>query len=148
MIVSTPNRLLRLADGEKPWNPYHLREYSPDGLSSVLKGHFDRVDVIGLFGKKKVHHLEVSRSNPYTRKYRFKTIYDYVLVFMIRMDLLQIRRVLSKNIRNQVVDSLMEKKERNRKSILERVSADDFVVISENVDNALDVIAVCGQEYQ
>ena len=28
ILLTTPNRAARLADGERPWNRYHLREYA------------------------------------------------------------------------------------------------------------------------
>lgn len=59
-ILTTPNRLLRLNAGERPWNRYHLREYSPDDLRDALVPHFGRVEILGVEGdaETQAHELE------------------------------------------------------------------------------------------
>ena len=37
VLVVTPNRNHRLADGERPWNRYHVREFSPSELEAVMR---------------------------------------------------------------------------------------------------------------
>jgi ubiquinone/menaquinone biosynthesis C-methylase UbiE len=48
-VVTTPNRLLRVAPWQKPWNPYHLKELTSWQLSSLFhKAGFVRTEILGL----------------------------------------------------------------------------------------------------
>lgn len=46
LLVSTPNRLVT-GNGEKPSNPFHVREYTPDEFRALLKGEFEEVFLYG-----------------------------------------------------------------------------------------------------
>ena len=50
-ICSTPNRHITNPGkslSEKPANPFHIREYSPQELTHLLKQHFSKVELYGL----------------------------------------------------------------------------------------------------
>lgn len=49
LIITTPNIKMSLTR-----NPWHIREYTPEGLFSLLDGIFDQVDMKGIFGNDKV----------------------------------------------------------------------------------------------
>jgi SAM-dependent methyltransferase len=49
LIVTTPNRTMSLSR-----NPWHIREYKPHELTSLLKKHFRSVDTKGVYGNDKV----------------------------------------------------------------------------------------------
>jgi SAM-dependent methyltransferase len=61
VLITTPNRTLRLADGERPWNRYHLREYSPLELGALLRGVFTEVDIFAVRGSEAMEELEHAR---------------------------------------------------------------------------------------
>ena len=48
-VVSTPNRLTISPGSDKPINPFHLREYTPDEFAEALSIHFAEVEILGLF---------------------------------------------------------------------------------------------------
>ncbi len=48
-VVTTPNRLTISPGSDKPINPFHLREYTPDEYEEALSHHFSEVRVLGLF---------------------------------------------------------------------------------------------------
>lgn len=60
-IVSTPNRKIRLLPFQKPWNPDHKKEYDAKELKRVLKGVFEKVDILGLSARKDVYLVEYNR---------------------------------------------------------------------------------------
>ncbi len=47
-IVTTPNRTMSLTR-----NPWHVREYSPGELNSLMESRFDRVEALGVFGNER-----------------------------------------------------------------------------------------------
>jgi SAM-dependent methyltransferase len=60
ILITTPNRSIRLAPGERPWNRHHLREYDAAGLRLALHG-FRRVEIAGIRGSEQMEQLELAR---------------------------------------------------------------------------------------
>ena len=60
-MFTTPNGVLRLHPGQKPWNPHHLREFSAAELGGALRAVFPQVEVYGMFGSGDVDALERTR---------------------------------------------------------------------------------------
>jgi SAM-dependent methyltransferase len=60
-MFTTPNRIHRLLPGMKPWNPYHVTEFSPSELESLLRRHFRTVRVFGLSGDATIEDIEKRR---------------------------------------------------------------------------------------
>ncbi len=48
-LITTPNRLTISPGRDRPINPFHLREYTPDEFELVLLEHFEEVEVMGLY---------------------------------------------------------------------------------------------------
>ncbi len=61
VIVSTPNRLIRLLPLQKPWNRFHVKEYSARDLQQLLERYFEEVRVEGLFGTEQINAIERKR---------------------------------------------------------------------------------------
>lgn len=59
--LTTPNRLHRLEPGQEPWNPFHVREYSPEQLQELLGSVFPQVTVKGVNAEKEVRQIEIDR---------------------------------------------------------------------------------------
>lgn len=60
-LFATPNRIHRLRDGERPWNRYHLREFTRDELRRLLERHFRDVTVYGVCAPPEVEAVELAR---------------------------------------------------------------------------------------
>jgi SAM-dependent methyltransferase len=60
-LCTTPNRAYRLKPGQKPWNPFHLREYYAKDLENALKNAFSEVEVVGIRGTDEVQEIEIKR---------------------------------------------------------------------------------------
>ena len=61
VIVSTPNRNIRLLPLQKPWNRFHTKEYSARDLEQLLSRYFTEVKVEGLFGEESLNRIERKR---------------------------------------------------------------------------------------
>lgn len=59
--LTTPNRLHRLEPGQEPWNPFHVREYSPGQLQELLESVFPQVTIKGVNAEKEVRQIEIDR---------------------------------------------------------------------------------------
>ena len=59
LICSTPNREVTnpaSAIGDRPWNPFHVREYSPREFSDLLS---ERFEVMGWYGQNRTSGVKV-----------------------------------------------------------------------------------------
>ena len=71
IFFTTPNRTHRVMDGERPWNRFHLIEWTPQEFDELLTGHFLRsadgsgdtasVDVTGISGTDEINEAELRR---------------------------------------------------------------------------------------
>jgi SAM-dependent methyltransferase len=60
-MFATPNRIHRLRDGQRPWNRYHVREYTADELRRQLADHFSDVTVYGVRASPEIESVELAR---------------------------------------------------------------------------------------
>lgn len=61
-IVATPDRSSRLLPGQKPWNRWHLREYSARSLGDLLATRFPSVALKRMGGRSDVIDIEIGRT--------------------------------------------------------------------------------------
>ena len=60
-MFATPNRVHRLHDDERPWNRYHVREYTAEELRRQLQRHFSEVTVYGVWASSEIEAVELAR---------------------------------------------------------------------------------------
>lgn len=58
LILTTPNRMMRLRDGQRPWNRFHVREYTSTELESLLARHFTSVEMLGVRASAAIEQIE------------------------------------------------------------------------------------------
>ncbi|GIG24823.1 class I SAM-dependent methyltransferase [Cellulomonas denverensis] len=73
-LCVTPDRGLRLFPGQRPWNEFHVTEYSPAQLEAVLRRAFPRVDLLGMTAGPRVLGAEL-------RRYRRSRLLTYPVTF-------------------------------------------------------------------
>lgn len=61
-ICTTPDRSTRLLPGQKPWNMWHLKEYSQEQFHELLVPHFADTKVFQQGGKPGVIDIEIKRA--------------------------------------------------------------------------------------
>lgn len=61
VIISTPNRVLRLLPFQRPWNRFHLREYDARGLARAVGAVFSHVELRGITAKPTILEVEKRR---------------------------------------------------------------------------------------
>ena len=60
-LLTTPNAVIRLDPGMKPWNPHHVGEFTADGLENLVRPYFSHVSVRGMFATDAVYPVELQR---------------------------------------------------------------------------------------
>ena len=92
-LIVTPNRNHRLADGERPWNRYHVREFSPAELGEAMRGVFREVELFGIHGSEAMNEIErtrvararkLARLDPLGLRYRLPESIDTKLRQLLR----------------------------------------------------------------
>jgi len=63
-ICTTPNRDTRLWKFQKPFNPFHIREYNKRELYKLLKKFFSQVEIKGIYGIQFIQETEMNRLKP------------------------------------------------------------------------------------
>ncbi len=61
-LITTPNRIYRLYEGQRPWNRYHAREYSAAEFAQVLETTFSDVTVYGILADEPIDSVVRARA--------------------------------------------------------------------------------------
>jgi len=74
-ILTTPNRLVRLAPGQPPFNNFHVREYSPGELESAIATAGLEGNLRGVFGDPATQRMELRRLKKY-RSWPYRHVFQ------------------------------------------------------------------------
>ena len=61
ILITTPDRRYRLNDGQKPWNKFHLREYTREQFEAEIKKVFPSAAIYQMTGNKDIISVEYTR---------------------------------------------------------------------------------------
>lgn len=61
IILTTPSRTHRLAEGQKPWNNEHIREYNSQTLGDELSVVFKNYKIQSITAKQEILDIEFDR---------------------------------------------------------------------------------------
>lgn len=61
LFITTPNRSYRLNPVQRPWNRYHIREYSDITFDKLLRSTFPYVQIFGIAGTDSIQKIEIER---------------------------------------------------------------------------------------
>jgi SAM-dependent methyltransferase len=137
-LVTTPNKTHRLKPGERPWNPFHVREYCPDELRTLLEAGFACVDVWGIRATDEIQRIE-----------RGRVARGRVLR---RLDSLHLRRLLPrpwKRAMRRVLFGWREgyaNAEGRSGDFRRKYHLADFRIMQQDLEDSLDLLGVCRKE--
>jgi SAM-dependent methyltransferase len=128
-VFATPNRL-EFALPDEIVDPYHYVEYDPRELHDLCAPWFERVEMLGLDGSAAWRSLVADEQAQMRR--------------VLRLDPLRLRRLVPRRARQMLYDwSLTRSRVGDADPRAAAVTADDFRLVTENVDRAYDLVAVC-----
>ena len=136
LIITTPNRKIRLQPFQKPINKYHKIEYSGKGLYKVLIKAFKFVEIIGL---RAVEEIEIEK-----RKTK-QTIFQAYIRNPIRKIILETSRILGIRIIVRFFENRTKKGTKLKLDSKEIInySTEDFFYSADNIDKSIDLMAIC-----
>jgi SAM-dependent methyltransferase len=127
-VFVTPNRLT-FGRPDEIIDPFHYVEFDARQLRDLTLKAFAEVDVLGLFGSPRYLALVTSE----------KARLDALLA----KDPLRVRRLVPRRVKMALYDALLKRARREPDPAAAAIEPDDFRLGADNVDDALDLVAVC-----
>lgn len=146
-ILTTPNALLRLDPGMKPWYEFHVREFSPSELEVALDAFFGEVRILGVRADEPLYSIEFNRLDKARRKARADLAVGSISPF--RKALAAVRARLKNGLPPSILNNLKAiqppSKRRLFREVQQQYGPKDFYYGTEDLDVALDLMAVCSE---
>jgi 2-polyprenyl-3-methyl-5-hydroxy-6-metoxy-1,4-benzoquinol methylase len=142
-VFTTPNSLLRLDPGMKPWNEFHVREFNSEELQETLAKHFDEVRILGLTASAPLYAIEAGRVDRARRVARVAA--SGGTINLVRSTLRnRVKSLLSAGA-VEFIKGLDPSGKRSRKfdEIRKNYGVDDFRYRTDDLDEVLDFMAIC-----
>jgi SAM-dependent methyltransferase len=127
-VLVTPNRLT-FARPDEIIDPYHHMEYDPVELARLLEPWFREVELAGIFGSES-YLAFVAREQARLNR-------------LLRLDPVRVRRALPRSLRQRLYDWQLSRERKASDPAAAAIGAADFSLGREDLDHALDVVAIC-----
>lgn len=142
LLISTPDKRDRLFNLiQRPWNIYHLKEYSELSLKRLVSKHFNKFEILKIGSEEEFVMKEISR----TRAQRYLTlpctliIYpNFIRVFLLNAQV-KIYKALKKNRKNKTSSS---QKEIIKPDLNLQYTVND-IVFSNDLKLSTDLLVIC-----
>lgn len=138
-LISTPNRENRLFRFQRPWNIYHLVEYSPESLRKLLLQYFESVDILYISSLPELITAEIIRTRK-LRKYTLPATLPFYPEFL-RTALLKMQSNMASAVKNLINHHSVSTSVGKQPTVFPYTSSD--IIISPEAVISSDLIAVC-----
>ncbi len=144
VVLTTPNAVLRIYPGMRPWNRFHVREYTAAELETLLKQSFQYVKIYGLFADEPLYSIERDRVTRRKERGRIKHEKEKKFAYRLIRKLKPLEKIL-------LLDKLKAgRKSRRKQSVvdpvfIEQYSTSNFRYLADDLDNALDLLAISSE---
>ena len=128
VLIVTPNRNHRVDDGERPFNRYHVREFSPPELGTLMRQVFDTVEVFGIHGSATMNEIERNRVARARR--------------LARLDPLGLRYLLPESIDTRLRTALRRRSGGGSETMPAEIGVEHMNHTPDDVAASLDLLAV------
>lgn len=142
LLISTPDKTHRLFSYiQKPWNIFHLKEYTSESLENLLRKQFAKVEILKIGSDSDLVLDEIIR----TKKQKLITLPCTVFFYPKAL-----RAFLLKS-QKQLFELKNKHKPSNNNSITENSKSDDFtskyssknIIFKKDLDLSTDLFAIC-----
>lgn len=140
LLLTTPNRKLRLLPFQRPWNKYHKKEYNSKELRKILEQIFPSVQILGLTGKEEIIRIELERVKQNPLKVYIKNPLVRLLKWLLPKQIIQLLTILRDSFHS--CNDLESREVRGMRSP-SNFSLDDLYFRQSRLGEAIDFMAIC-----
>jgi len=150
VVFTTPNGPLRLDPDMKPWNPFHVREFSPSELRDLLQTWFPQVEIRGLFAGEELYDVEFGRMQRSRENARRRYALEAQPSYRLKQSFVRVLRgVVPASVRARIRSAVGSETTTATgpdvavQSFIARHSTADLFYRNDALDRALDLMAIC-----
>lgn len=138
VIFTTPNARLRLNPGMRPWNQFHVKEFTHAELKELLEKYFSNVCVEGLTSDKEIALIEKNRLEKSKQAQREGQQLKYKIRKYIKklLPTSLLQKIKKQNTSNEVLQN---------STIAQKFSTSDLYYSEDNLNEAIDFRAICNK---
>lgn len=151
-LLTTPNATIRLNPGMKPWNEFHVHEYTADEVRALLEQHFDSVEIRGLFATPVLYDIERQRVEAAKNRAIQRRMQERTAAHKVREATRRaVKAIVPKGIMRALRGTPSTSTQQTTamasldEETLRRYSTADFFYRTDSLDDALDFLAVCAK---
>lgn len=133
-IFTTPNAQLRLDPGMKPWNKFHVREYSSSKFKVLLDNYFSETKVLGLFANEPIYSIEITR----LAREKARKIEGMPIMAAIKKIIPEKILEQAKELFNPIWSSVD-----NYSEFIDEHGVEELYYGSDGLESSLDLMAIC-----
>ncbi|MGD0711217.1 MAG: methyltransferase domain-containing protein [Bacteroidales bacterium] len=142
LLLSTPNKSIRLFNYiQRPWNAFHLKEYSYDNINNLLHKYFTKVEVLKIGSKSEFVKHEISR----IKKQRLISLPCTLFFYpnFLRVFLLNLQVSIYKMItRSRKDNASLNKNTSIKEDFITKFIVED-IEVDKDVPFSTDLLAIC-----
>jgi SAM-dependent methyltransferase len=146
VALTTPNAALRLDPGMKPWNEFHVQEFTHDELVSLLEPHFREVSVLGLRAMEPIYTIEVARLERGRKQAKAASGGGRLSIAGLRE---RTKRSLPRGVlevARKIRDRACPKADVKIEDLMTKHGLDELFYREGELDSALDLIVLCSDD--
>jgi len=136
IIITTPNKKLRLLPFQRPWNIDHEKEYSLKDLKKLFNKRFNQFKIQGILARNEIMQIEISRvkQNPFSIY-----IYEPLIRFLEKLRIWNI-------IKNNII--MITKRKVKRVNYFHNwdYNIKDFFLSNQNLNKSIDFFVIIQNE--
>jgi 2-polyprenyl-3-methyl-5-hydroxy-6-metoxy-1,4-benzoquinol methylase len=141
LVITTPERKGRIFKLQKPWNIYHIREYSIKSMSKLLSNYFSDFEILKISSNSNLVQPEINRR----AKQRLITLPctlffypDFLRIFLLKSQAFLFNLLISliRRKKNENIET------NNHKDLFLEYSSKD-IIITKETNCYTDMYAVC-----
>lgn len=143
-MFTTPNARIRLDPGMRPWNKFHIREFGAAELAETLQTAFSKVAVHGLFAIEELYRVEYDRCQASLAKARRRQERAHCKKKTRRIPPLKLKKIRAV-LKSKLGPYWGAKAAAGGldPALQARYSTTDFFYRDDDLDRALDLMAIC-----
>lgn len=145
LLLSTPDKSIRLFNCiQKPWNTFHLKEYSSESFGNLLHKYFTKVEVLKIGSKSDFVRREIARIKKQRLISLPCTLFFYPNFLRVFLLNLQVSIYMALKGQGKVKDSSLQ--DSNSKNDLKARFIVDEIEFNNDVPFSTDLLAVCSYD--